>query len=145
MTIGAGRTPNSTAWVAQVLLSLSDSGSPLSGELLLDAVTDAILAVRLREHGSLPATAETVMLGEDLLACTLGGTYAEPEDACFEHERTADTQSTDGTARPSPDHAYVEVVQRLSGRTVLAFISDYDAGPERWIHLFWLAPPPAAT
>lgn len=130
----------STAWRMQVLLSPFDPGGPLSGELLLDSVTDAILALRLREYGHLPATAETVMIGEDLLACTLSGVYDAPDEPRVQHGCTPDAQRVDETVQPTPDHAYIDVVQRLSGRAVLAFVRDYDAEPDLRIQLFWLAP-----
>ncbi|MDA0169505.1 hypothetical protein OJ998_10440 [Solirubrobacter taibaiensis] len=121
-------------------MSSPDAGFPFFGERLLDAVTDAILALHLREHGYLPATAETVMLGEDLLACTLIGTYVDPGDPWTDFWRTAAVHPADEPAVTSSDHSYIDVVQRLSGRTVLAFVINYDAGPHRWVELFWLAP-----
>ena len=52
---------------------------PLTGEHLLDAVTDAIVALHVRYHGRIPATAESHLLDDDLLACTLGGIYTDVE------------------------------------------------------------------
>lgn len=112
---------------------------PLSGEALLDAVTDAMVALHLRYHGRFPATAKTVELGDDLLACTLGGTSTEVEKTMIELRREPEAHD----AR-SDSHTYIDVVQRLSGRTVLAFIFDYQVGPDLAVELFWLAPPPAA-
>ncbi|MDA0169520.1 hypothetical protein OJ998_10515 [Solirubrobacter taibaiensis] len=121
-----------------MLLPSCDSTSALSGELLLDAVTDAILALYWQKHGHLPATAETTMLGDDLLTCTIGGTYADTDNP----SHTADVRHAPETVQPSRHHDYVDVVERLSGRTVLAFIADFDAGPDLRIELFWLAPLP---
>ncbi|MDA0184385.1 hypothetical protein OJ997_29040 [Solirubrobacter phytolaccae] len=119
-------------------MSWSDSSSPLSGEALLDAVTDAIVALHLREYGTFPATAETVLLGDDLLACTRGGVHADPGDPWIEFERTAASNGRGETVQTSPHHTYVDVVQRLSGRTVLAFVCNHAAGPDVWVDLFWL-------
>ncbi|MBE2320414.1 hypothetical protein DVA67_030910 [Solirubrobacter sp. CPCC 204708] len=119
---------------------MPDSRTPLSGEQLLDAASDAILSLHVREHGYLPATAETVMLGEDLLACTMAGTYGDPGDPLADFGRTAELRRTDENLKRNADHTYVDIIQRLSGRTVLAFLLNYDAGPHRWVALFWLAP-----
>ncbi len=123
-----------------MLLPSPDPRSPLSGEALLDAVTDAMVALHLRYHGRIPATAKTVELGDDLLACTLGGIYSDVEKTMIELQRAPDVHDTRKVFQASISHTYVDVVQRLSGRTVLAFISNYHVGPDLAVELFWLAP-----
>ncbi|MDA0169524.1 hypothetical protein OJ998_10535 [Solirubrobacter taibaiensis] len=125
-------------------MSSHDSNRALSGEALLDAVTDAVVGLHRRHYGRFPATAETVMLAEDLLACTLGGVHVGPEEPERRLRRAGPVHDTGETAQ-SPHHTYIDVVQRVSGRTVLAFISDYDAGPNLAVELFWLAPLPARS
>ena len=66
-----------------------DPTSPLSGDALLDAVTDAIVALHLRHDHRLPATAKTQLLGNDLLACVLGGIYTDVEKTLIELGRTS--------------------------------------------------------
>jgi uncharacterized protein YbcI len=124
-------------------LPSADSGYPLSGEALLDALTDAIVALHLRYYGRIPATAKTLEMGDDLLACTLGGIYTDVEKTMIELQRADDVHDTRKTFQASIRQTYVDVVQRLSGRTVLAFISNYHVGPDLAIELFWLAPLPA--
>jgi hypothetical protein len=50
---------------------------PLTGDDLLAAVTDAMVALHERHHHRTPATAKTLLLGSDLLACVLGGVYTD--------------------------------------------------------------------
>ena len=64
-----------------------EPAGPLSGDALLDAVTDAIVALHLRYYKRTPATAKTQLLGSDLLACVLGGVYTEVEKTLIELER----------------------------------------------------------
>ncbi|MDA0169523.1 hypothetical protein OJ998_10530 [Solirubrobacter taibaiensis] len=64
-------------------MSSPDPSGPLSGEDLLAAVTDAIVALHLRDR-------------------------------------------------------FVEAVERLSGRKVVAFISNHHVGPDLAVELFWL-------
>ena len=39
------------------------------------------------------------------------------------------------------EHKFIEQVERLSGRTVTAFLSDSHIGPDLEIELFMLTPP----
>jgi hypothetical protein len=54
-----------------------------SGALLV-AVTDAMVALHKRYHHREPVTAKTSMLGDDLLACVLGGVYTDVEKTMIE-------------------------------------------------------------
>jgi hypothetical protein len=51
--------------------------SSLTGDVLLAAVTDAMVALHERHHHRAPVTAKTSMIGDDLLVCMLGGVYIE--------------------------------------------------------------------
>jgi uncharacterized protein YbcI len=68
-------------------LSRDEQTGPLSGEPLLEAITDAMVSLHLRYHGRVPATAETHLLGDDLLACKLGGIYTDIEKTMIELQR----------------------------------------------------------
>ena len=57
----------------------------LTGDALLVAVTDAMVALHERYHQRAPVTAKTQLLGGDLLACVLGGVYTRgvrPAQSC---------------------------------------------------------------
>ncbi len=49
----------------------------LSGEELLTAVTEAMVGFHQRYYHRQPVTAKTTLLGDDLLACVLGGVYTD--------------------------------------------------------------------
>lgn len=97
--------------------------SPLSGDALLGAVTDAIVALHERYHHRAPVTAKTQMLDGDLLACVLGGVHRRRED---DVELLRTTIVPESRRRLPRRHAYkfIDAVERLSGRDVLAFISN---------------------
>src|SRR5579862_8958512 len=59
--------------------SMLASDPPLCGEELLSAVTKAMVALHERYYHRTPVSAKTRMLGDDLLACVLGGVYTEVE------------------------------------------------------------------
>ena len=114
------------------------SREPLSGDALLDAVTDAIVALHLRYYHRTPASAKTQLLGDDLLACVLGGVYTDVEKTLIELGRTQMVHATRGEFQNAMRHRFVEAVERLSGRTVTAFISHHHVGPDLAVELFWL-------
>ena len=121
-------------------MSSDDQTLQLTGELLLDAITDAIVELHLRHHGRVPATAETHLLDDDLLACRLGGIYTEVEKTMIELERTSEVHETRREFQAATRHRFIGVVERLTGRTVAAFISTYHVGPDMAVELFLLEP-----
>ena len=121
-------------------MPFDDQIEPLSGDALLDAITDAMVSLHLRYHGRVPATAETHLLGGDLLACMLGGIYTDVEKTMIELQREREVHDTRREFQVATRHKFIEVVERLSGRTVAAFISNYHVGPDLAVELFLLEP-----
>ena len=114
---------------------------PLSGEELLTAITEEMVALHQRYHHRKPVTAETKMLGDDLLACVLGGVYTDVEKTMIELQRSTVVQETRSAFQNAMQHTFIDKVGTLSGRDVLAFISNHHVGPDIEIELFMLAPP----
>lgn len=119
-------------------MSPHEPRGPLSGKELLDAVTDAIVALHLHHYGRVPAAAKTQLLGDDLLACTLEGIYTEVEKTLIELQRAPDVHATRREFQAATRHKFIRVVEQLSGRRVAAFISNYHVGPDLAVELFWL-------
>jgi uncharacterized protein YbcI len=120
--------------------ALMTSRTPLAGDPLLTAVTDAMIALHRRYHHRVPVTAKTLMLGDDLLACVLGGVYTDVEKTMIEVQRGTTVQETRSAFQNAMQHKFIEAVERLSGRNVLAFISNQHIGPDIEIELFVLKP-----
>ncbi len=80
------------------------------------------------------------MLGDDLLACVLAGVYTDIEKTMIEIQRTTIVQETRNAFQNAMQHKFVATVERLSGRNVLAFISNHHVGPDIEIELFMLKP-----
>ena len=115
-------------------------GPPLDGQHLLDAVNDELVELHRRYHHRQPITARTRLLGEDLLACVMGGVYTEVEQTMIEIERSRTVRDVRSAFQATMEHRFIEVVERLSGREVLMFTSDSHVGPDLEIELFLLAP-----
>ena len=113
---------------------------PLTGEHLMTAVTDAMVVFHERYHHRRPVTAKTLMLGDDLLACVLGGVYTDVEKTMIEIQKTMIVQETRNAFQNAMQDKFINAVQNLSGRRVLAFISNHHVGPDIEIELFLLVP-----
>ena len=116
--------------------------APLTGDALLVAVTDAMVALHVRYHHRAPVTAKTLLLGGDLLACVMGGVYTDVEKTMIEIQRTTIVQETRSAFQTAMQHKFIAAVELLSGRDVLAFISNQHVGPDMEIELFLLRPEP---
>jgi uncharacterized protein YbcI len=117
--------------------------APLTGDALLDAVTDAMVELHERYHHRAPVTAKTLLLGNDLIACVLGGVYTDVEKTMIELQRTPIVQETRSAFQNAMQHKFIAAIEGLSGRDVLAFISNHHVGPDMEIELFMLKPSPS--
>jgi uncharacterized protein YbcI len=110
------------------------------GKDVLDAVTDAMVALHERYHHRTPVTAKTLMLGDDLLACVLGGVYTDVEKTMIELQRSTIVQETRSAFQIAMQQRFIDQVERLTGRGVLSFISNQHVGPDIEIEIFMLRP-----
>ena len=119
---------------------------PVTGDELCAAVTDAMVAFHQRYYHREPITAKTSLLGDDLLACVLGGVYTDVEKTMIEIQKKTLVQETRNAFQNTMQDKFITTVERLSGRQVMAFFSDHHVGPDIEIELFILAPtePPQA-
>ena len=117
------------------------SSDALEGDALLAAVTESMVALHERYHGRRPASGKALMMGADLLACVLGGVYTEVEKTMIELQRTTVVQETRSAFQEAMQDRFIDVVQLLSGRRVVAFISNHHVGPDLEVELFMFASP----
>jgi uncharacterized protein YbcI len=119
--------------------------APLTGDALLDGVTEAMVAFHERYYHRPPGSAKTMLLGDDLLACVLGGVYTDVEKTMIELQRSTIVQETRNAFQTAMQDKFIAAVERLSGRTVLVFISNHHVGPDIEIELFMLKPEAVAA
>ncbi len=110
---------------------------PLRGDALLEAVTESMVMLHERYYRA-PATAKSRMLGGDLLACVLGGVFTDVEKTMIELQRSTVVQETRSAFQDANQKKFIDEVERLSGRQVLAYISDSHVGPDMEVELFVL-------
>jgi uncharacterized protein YbcI len=119
---------------------MSAADEILTGNDLLDAVTDAMVGFHQRYHHRKPVTAKTLRLGDDLIACVLGGVYTDVEKTMIEIQRSTIVQETRNEFQNAMQDRFIATIEELSGRKVLAFISNHHVGPDIEIELFFLTP-----
>ena len=119
---------------------MSAHTTPLAGDDLLVAVTDAMVALHKRYYQRAPVTGKTLLLGGEVLVCVLGGVYTDVEKTMIELQRTAVVEETRSAFQTAMQHKFISAVERLSGRGVVSFISDQHVGPDMEIELFMLKP-----
>jgi uncharacterized protein YbcI len=118
---------------------------PLHGDELLAAVTEAMVVLHERYHHRAPVTAKTQLLDDDLLAVVMGGVYTEVEKTMIELQRMTVVQETRSAFQEAMQQRFIDEVERLSGRDVLAFVSNHHVGPDLEIELFVLRGSSAET
>ena len=114
---------------------------PLQGPALLAAVSHAMAALHERHYQRPPGTIRTRLMGDDLLACVLGGVYTDVEKTLIELERDPIVRENRSAFQNAMEHRFVEAVERLAGRRVVHFISAHHVGPDLEIELFFLSDP----
>ena len=112
----------------------------LTGEELLAAVTDSMVAFHQRYHHRKPVSAKTLLLGDELLVCVLGGVYTDIEKTMIELQRAPTVKETRSAFQNAMEHRLIAAIERLSGREELRFMSDHHVGPDIEIELFMLTP-----
>lgn len=113
---------------------------PLTGDALLGAVNDEMIALHERYYHRAPVTAKTQLLGDDLLTCVMGGVFTDVEKTLIEMQKATVVQETRSDFQSAMQYRFIASVERLSGRTVLAFISNCHVGPDIEVELFMLGP-----
>ena len=119
---------------------MSAPDTPLTGDRLLAAVTDALVTLHKRYHHREPVTAKTMLMSDELLACVMGGVFTDVEKTLIELQRQTIVQQTRSAFQDAMQDRFIGEVERLSGRRVLAFMSNSHVGPDLEIELFMLAP-----
>ena len=107
---------------------------------VLTAVTRSMVALHERYHHRKPVTARTQLLGGDLLVCVMGGVYTDVEKTLIELQHSTTVQETRSEFQAAMQHKFIDEVECLTRRSVLAFISNSHVGPDLEVELFMLGP-----
>ncbi len=119
---------------------MSAPDTPLIGDALLEGVSRAMVDLHRRYHHRAPVTARTQLIDGELLACVMGGVYTDVEKTMIEIQKGQVVQQVRSDFQTVMEHKFVEIVERLSGRNVVSFISNSHIGPDLEIEIFMLEP-----
>jgi uncharacterized protein YbcI len=118
---------------------------PLEGDALLSALADAMSLLHERHHHRAPGAVTCRFLGDDLLACVLGGVYTDVEKTLIELDRTPLVHESRSAFQNAMQDRFIADVERLTGMRVDQFVSTHSIGPDLEIELFFLGDGPAES
>jgi uncharacterized protein YbcI len=87
-----------------------------------------------------PTKAKTDFIGDDAVLCTLGHSLTQAEKALAEMGEHQCLRDTRMYFQYATEERFLEVVERVTGRKVRAFISGLDSGKDVAAELFYLTP-----
>jgi uncharacterized protein YbcI len=114
---------------------------PMTGEPLLEAVSDKLSALHERHYGRRPAAARSRLIDDELLACVMGGVYTDVEKALIELQREPLVREVRSEFQHAMRDRLIAAVEDLSGRRVETFLSTNHVGPDLEVELFVLDRP----
>ena len=115
---------------------------PLRGGRMLSEVTNGIVAMMHEHYGHGPIKAKSYVL-DNMLVCVLSDGHTPIEKTMAdagEHHRIIDLRRD---FQRYMESRYIELVEQLTGRRVLAFLSQVHLDPDVTIEMFVLDAPPA--
>lgn len=105
------------------------------------SISNAVVKLFADFVGRGPTKARTVM-GRDLVAVVLQDTFTKAERHLLERGATETVLSVRRTMQATMRDDLVAVVEELTGRKVIAFLSDHQADPDFAVESFVLEPDP---
>jgi uncharacterized protein YbcI len=92
----------------------------------------------LKEHGDRGPTKCRTYIDDDLIVVLLRGGYSRMEDTLYEDGKWLDVRSTRHAFQDTMEGRLTEVIERLTGRAVAAFMSASHQRPDLQIEAFVL-------
>ena len=124
---------------------MTDSTTPaptaddMKGGRLLAAISNEVVGLYRRHYGRGPTRARTVMV-EDTVLCRMLDPYTTSERTLLQRGRVDEVKSMRHAFQEEMRVEFLEIIERLTGRKVVAFISDVHVEPDMVIELFFLEP-----
>jgi uncharacterized protein YbcI len=109
------------------------------GELLKD-ISNALVGLQKEFGGRGPQKCATHWAGTDALLVLMGGGYTRAEETVFQSGRGNAVRDSRHAFQDAMRERMIETVQRLTGRTVTAFMSASHQSPDLNAELFVFEP-----
>jgi uncharacterized protein YbcI len=115
-------------------------GRPLSGGKLLSEITNRIVSLMREHYGRGPIKAKTYVL-DNLIVCVLSDGFTAIERTMMEGGEPERVLEMRRDFQRMMKQRYSEMIQELTGRTVLAFLSQAHVEPDLTIEIFLMDGP----
>jgi uncharacterized protein YbcI len=106
---------------------------------VLAAISNELVGLHARFYGRGPTKARTLM-AEDVVVCSLREPFTRAEQTLIELGRRAEVEAARSAFGVEMRAELTAVVERLTGRRVIAFICEIHVDPDLAVHVFFLAP-----
>jgi uncharacterized protein YbcI len=110
------------------------------GEILTE-VSNAMVALHREHFGRGPGAAKTILV-DDVLLCTLTDVFTPVERTLIRSGNIDRVRETRLVHQLALEEEFKEIVTRLTGREVLAFVSGVHFEPDLATEIFFLEPEP---
>ena len=103
------------------------------------AVTNAIVSLHREHYGRGATRGRTIMQG-DYLVCFLEDIYTKAERTLIEAGKLQQVIQARNAFQDAMEPSFRQAVEELTGRRVVAFLSQVGIDPDIGVEAFWLAP-----
>lgn len=110
------------------------------GGELLAAVSNAMVQLRKEFAGKGPTRAKTYWAGDDLLIVLMGGGYTTAEETLYREGRGDAVKESRQAMQDVLEGRMRQMVEDMTGREVVAFMSASHQSPDLVLEVFVLAP-----
>lgn len=119
---------------------MSGHGDHIRGSEQLAAISSAMVALTKQYAGKGPTKCKTYWAGTDLLIVLMGGGFTTAEQTLFEGGRSSAVQDARAAYQATMRERMSALVERLTGRRVVAFMSASHQQPDLACELFVFEP-----
>lgn len=105
----------------------------------LAAISNGLMHLHMRFYGKGPSAAKTHFV-DDTVVCVLRGGFTTVEETLIDRGETAAVRSFRHTFQETMEEQFVEVVEKATGREVIAYMSEVHVSPNVAVELFLLKP-----
>lgn len=120
---------------------LTESATPLAGALLLAAISTNIVAILRDRYGRGPMTAKTYAIDDLIVVVTRDRGFTALEQTIMDHDEPSLVVTMRRDFERDMSKLYTETIERLTGRTVLALLSQAHVEPGITMETFFLDAP----
>ena len=106
----------------------------------LSAISDGLVQLHKEFYGKGPEQARTHLAGDDAVFCVLRGGFTVIERTLIEDGKAADVERMRRSFQETMRRPFVAIVERVTGRIVVAYMSQVHADPDIAVEIFILGP-----